>query len=375
MKKNIQHLYQQLKTYKVKRIEVEKLIDLTGEEVYSEAATLIQLFVSKNWLKPIESSKDNGRYPRLFKRYTIQLEEEASTTEKTSKDINQELLTLHPKIKVNHYRQQTKLYLKHREIILAFSDFLKRCDQEFVPVVAVNERSFELFKSEKMLQSLMTKKASHPLKPETRSSIMMNLGLTYEDLKIYETDESFFYTLSPLAKPPYHWLIVENKDTFVTLQKLLIQNGSLTFPFGTYHGVNYGEGFKIINSLRTIFNHYDQAFHEKGNQYSYIGDLDYAGLSIYLTLTEAYQDYFEIQYLPHYFNFLIETFYHKFPSQAWPLMDEKDRNQKPIDDERYQFLLPPRWEKEIKKQLKSGAYLPQEVMSYADWMNLMKAGV
>ena len=90
MKKNIQHLYQQLKTYKVKRIEVEKLIDLTGEEVYSEAATLIQLFVSKNWLKPIESSKDNGRYPRLFKRYTIQLEEEASTTEKTSKDINHE---------------------------------------------------------------------------------------------------------------------------------------------------------------------------------------------------------------------------------------------------------------------------------------------
>ena len=31
-------------------------------------------------------------------------------------------------------------------------------------------------------------------------------------------------------------------------------------------------------------------------------------------------------------------------------MDEKDRNQKPIDDERYQFLLPPRWEKEIKNE-------------------------
>lgn len=365
---------ERLISLKTKRILSEDLVNYTGFESYTEAALFIQQLEKEGVISRIPRSGTNGRVPALYQRYNILITASEETNELSKEMISKELIGLHPKIKTDHYARYTKAYLQHRETILKLSQFLKRCDREEVAEVALNERSFELFKNEKHLQELISSGKSNPLEPLKKSNFLNNLGLTLNDLRVYESNESFFYVLSRTITSPCSILIVENKDTYVTLQKLLIQSGrlSLASQEKPIQGIIYGEGFKIIDSLRTALTHPEPIFCHPETDYLYLGDLDYAGLLIYLKLKEVYQDVFNLTYLPHYFDWLIQCFEAKFPNEAWPSLTDKKSNQQPLLFETYQSLLSKSNASVIREQLESNHYLPQETMSREDWIKVLK---
>ena len=361
-----EQIKKRLISLKTTRILTEDLVNYTGFESYTEAALFIKQLEKEGVISRISGSGTNGRIPALYQRYKILISASEDTNTLSKEMISKELIGLHPKIKTDHYARYTKAYLQHRETILKLSHFLKRCDQEEVPEVALNERSFELFKNEKHLQELISSGKSNPLEPLKKSNFLNNLGLTLNDLRVYESNESFFYVLSRTINSPCCILIVENKDTYVTLQKLLIQSGKLSLASQEkpIQGIIYGEGFKIIDSLRTALTHPEPIFCHPETEYLYLGDLDYAGLLIYLKL-------FNLTYLPHYFDWLIQCFDAKFPNEAWPSLTDKKVKQQTLSFETYQSLLSESTASVIREQLESNHYLPQETMSREDWVCIL----
>lgn len=370
--KHEQALLSFLKAYKGKRLAVDDLIQQTKSESYTEAANTIQTIEKKGHIARIEGSGTNGRVPKLYNRYQLLIQ--TTKDDYSKEEIDKELLMLHPKIKTHHYSKYRKTYLKHREAILKISSFLKRCDKEDIPYVATNERSFEWFKDEKYLHSLIHSGETNLLEPQKKSTFLNNLGLTLDDLKVYESNESFFYYVKPTNHPQHHILIVENKDTYVSLQKLLIENEEVKFEGinEPITGVIYGEGFKIIDSLRTAFTHPDSIFSSPTTHYWYLGDLDYAGLNIYLILYENYKTLLNLNYFPNYFSYLIQVFEKKFPSEKWPTVSDKGKKHQPLNPDVYRSLLPQSVTEEIIQQLEQDGYLPQETMSQSDWRTFIK---
>lgn len=150
-----------------------------------------------------------------------------------------------------------------QEIINSISKFISK---PIEGVLTINERSYQIFQNEKLLKE--------------REDIIKKLGLTLQDLKCYETYEPFFYYENKeFSKGKI--LIIENKDTFWT-----IQNVVKTTKYKNIYLVIYGEGKKILKSFEFINN-----FKLENNIIEYFGDIDYEGINIYEQLKSKYSQY------------------------------------------------------------------------------------
>lgn len=142
--------------------------------------------------------------------------------------------------------------------------------------VSVNERSLQLFGDEKFLASSEGKKLLNKHK------------LTYFHLKCYETPEPFLYYINNNSINN-NVLIVENKDTWFTMKKILMENKTILGENFKY--LIYGQGRKIQKSFfyieelesKCIFN---------VNKIYYFGDIDSSGIDIFYKLKNKYQKYF-----------------------------------------------------------------------------------
>ena len=93
-----------------------------------------------------------------------------------------------------------------------------------------------------------------------REDIIKKLGLTLQDLKCYETYEPFFYYENKeFSKGKI--LIIENKDTFWT-----IQNVVKTTKYKNIYLVIYGEGKKIYEQLKSKYSQYNIKAYKTGYQ-------------------------------------------------------------------------------------------------------------
>lgn len=86
---------------------------------------------------------------------------------------------------------------------------------------SLNERSFQIWQQEKFLA-------------QEGQRLLKNVGLTLDDLNIYETAEPLAY-YSVSKETPQNILIIENKDTFYSLRKHMIEGHQqiLGFPMKT----------------------------------------------------------------------------------------------------------------------------------------------
>lgn len=359
---------EQLRKSQVKKISTLELQQLLKIEHYRLFATQVKQLEEIKVLKGIKPKETNGMTPPLCKQYEVLI----NKVEKQTVDYRHELQRLHPKISTTHYEKHQKYYEGYRKEIERISRFLKYCsDQErqqgkILPI-SVNERSFELFHNEKILDQLI------------KRGVIENLGLTLDDLYVYQTDESFFYFLPPHIPPFANVLIIENKDTYVTLQRLFRQKGVqqvLKIQEVEIHALIYGEGRKIEKSLSFTLDHIEPVFRHPQTTYYYAGDLDYVGIAIYLNLHSRYKETHRLEYLPNYFDLLIETFERKNSQRGreitWPTLKEKDKKHQPIEAKEYQLLIPNKRFHDIHDQLSQGYYLPQEVMSYVDWSHHLR---
>lgn len=160
-------------------------------------------------------------------------------------------------------------------------NFLKSGDK--ATPLSINERSLQIFGNEKFLAS-----------PDCRK-ILNQYGLSMGLFNVYGTPEPFIYYLNRSAS--HDALIIENKDTWYTMRKILQDTGRVCgFDF---KALIYGEGRKIQSSFEYINADDTRDIHDV-NCFYYFGDIDSSGIDILYKLTKSYPEHCILPFEPGY---------------------------------------------------------------------------
>jgi hypothetical protein len=196
------------------------------------------------------------------------------------------------------------------------------------------------------------------------STEQKNLNVSLIDIKARKIFEPFFFVehnyYSKNGQNPRTVLIVENKDTFWTLQNA-IKSEELD-------GVNlliYGEGYAIVKKFEYI----EMIRGSTSDRYYYFGDLDPEGIYIYNTLSKKYPQY-EIKPAVALYNYI---FHKAGPDKAQPLR----KTQKSPETSLLPFLeyFEPQTRETITKIMEERKYIPQEVFNKTDLQELKACGI
>ncbi len=317
-------------TFAKKTITYEELSQLYINLSYEELVKKVNELIDKNILNAKLKSGTNGRNPSLYKKYGVELPKEDYS------DIVDEIKSLNASLSINYYLNKPKEYKKDREYILKLNNYVIYHYDRFLGPMSINERSFDIWGEEKFLRKSPT--------------LLSNLGLNYDKLNVYNTPEPFFSETINIYTN--NVLIIENKDTWFTLRKILMEENRniLGLDIGL---LIYGEGKKIISSIEYL-NHKDFSFLNNPTIY-YWGDIDYEGINIIYSLskkvdlklfTDAYSEMLkrikDIKSLKDMSNDQIKT---KDLEQFLSSFNESDRNK-------------------ITEILENNKYIPQEILNY-----------
>lgn len=322
---------------------MEKILSPYGLLV-DEVTQLVQEGV----LEPVKSSGLNGRRPVLYNRYRI------VRNEKDYSDVYGKIRLLHGKFDHQYYLDHPESYLEQEEDIRALSDFLWHRAKELVTPMSINERSFSIFGKEKLLKSMEKK----------FSSCFRLRHFTWEDLNIYATPEPFFEYIHPDSSGG-DILVVENKDTWYTLRKIMREENKVHLFGIDFQVLLYGEGKKITRQSGRLREYSEEVLEDGDHRFYYFGDLDYEGISIF---QEARMKNPEIRMellTPAYDLMLRLSENMKYPMT-------RDHRMPRADLSSFLTLFSEEHQEKILSILEGGYYIPQEILSYATLKSIMK---
>lgn len=238
---------------------------------YSSLVTLLYTLMEKAQLTPIKNSGLNGRKPALYQKYRIHRE-----IKDYSKYQEELLYQLDPMLDNNYYKNHLETYQKDRLFVLALNEYIKNHKSSLQETSSYNERSFEIWGREKFLLK------------EGGIRILKYLGLTADDLNVYETSEPLAY-YSHHKEVPQKIVILENKDTFYSMRRHLLGN-NFTILGDRIGTLIYGGGKSIYKSFQDFTLCLEPYMNDARNEILYFGDLDYEGIHIYETLQNNFKD-------------------------------------------------------------------------------------
>lgn len=289
-------------------------------------------------LSPVKASMTNGnlRYP-LFLKYRVNLPKENFDTEL------REISALHPLLQASGYLQKKpEMYRKFREEVRALDRYLFARADKIVPI-SRKERSFEIFSEEKQLDD------------RAFCGFLESLGVDERLLGFYDTPEYCFNDFIPERKAEMTLLICENKDIWFNIRRVMFENQASEL-FGVHlDGVVYGSGNKI--SQKEALTSYTRFMGDADVEYLYWGDIDRAGLNIYLSLKRNNQQLKIRLFLNAYERMLDLAKNRTIPDSEdhREIMDDYDAIIQGISEENREFLL---------KELRENKRIPQEIITY-----------
>lgn len=300
--------------------------------------------ISSGHLVPVKAAKLNGKSPALPTAYWV-----TEPSQDYSDVINEIKYKIHPAINTFYYHKHPEKYGNDRKYILQLSDYLTNCKDYLTTTETINERSFEIFCREKFLDR------------EGGIELLSHLGISPEKLNFYRTSEPMSY-YSHQKQTPQNFLIIENKDTFYSMRKHMIngQDKILGLKAGT---LIYGGGKGICKTFDDFVNAVEPYFGDKNNRVYYFGDLDYEGIIIYEALAKKYKNIVEI-YL--FTNAYEKMLYKEELIGTEELPDMKDGQNKNIGNNFLGYFTPD-IQKKIMKILEAGKYIPQEILNERDY--------
>lgn len=322
------------KDFPRKRIELATIEQHYELFDYQELYQFIQQALQNGYLEPVKASGSNGKKPALYKKYHL------ITKIENEEELRQELLfSLSPALKNDYYLNHLKQYELDREAIFKLSDFFQSQRACLQLPTSLNERSFQIWQQEKFLA-------------QEGQRLLKNVGLTLDDLNIYETAEPLAY-YSVSKETPQNILIIENKDTFYSLRKYMIEGHQqiLGFPMKT---LIYAGGKKGIKGFQHFEASVEPYLLHQANRFYYFGDLDYEGILIF----EKLRDHFYCE--P--FVLAYEAMLKKSVSLQLPKTKEKQNRQ--ISEMFFNYFEDCTLMKAI---LESDRYIPQEILTMQDF--------
>lgn len=329
----------QMKRITLEEIEIKYQIS-DYKELYEKIVALIQ----SQEIKPVKASGKNGKTPALYKEYW-RLEKQ----EDHSQYIDELSYFFVSDISTVYYLNHIKQYKEDREWLLLLNQYLKTNRKNLEIPKSMNERSFDIWHREKFL------------KEEQGKKILKRCGITLEKLNIYETTEPLAY-YSATKETPQNILILENKDTFYSMRRVLMtgQDTILGVKIGT---LIYGAGKGIIRSFQDFSLCAEPYMREKNNTIYYLGDLDYEGIIIYENLVRVFES-----------ECVIEPFkigYLKMMQKAQAIgisgLPAMKEGQNQNVDQRFRMYFSEEEFICMLQLLEQGRYIPQEILSIEDF--------
>lgn len=303
---------------------------------YIQLVNFIENLVQKETLKEIKTSNLNGMEPSLFNKYRVVQKVEDNT--KYIEEVNYNFYFTFNK---EYYLSNIDKYKEDKIYIEKLTQYFRNSNESLDIPMAINERSYDIWEEEKFL------------KDGRGFKILKNLGISIEAINIYTTPEPFVY-FSINKDFNQNVLIIENKDTWYTIRKLMLE-GQDTFLEEKVSTIIYGQGKCIEKSLQE-YEFTVERYLLNPNKLIYWGDIDYEGIGIYERLKEKYKDKFTIELFSQGYKKMVKE------SKTKKLSITKDKQNKNIKDIFYNELK--EIESDIKNILQSGEYIPQEIVNY-----------
>lgn len=352
----------------MKKILLEQLLKESREDTYAAQYAYICAQMEKQKIKPVKTSPLNGKKPALHLSYWL-LEEAPDYQEQ----IEELKFGLVPAIQTDYYRSHLDVYQTERKWVKQLNRYLLEQGEQTPDYVSLNERSFQIWGREKFLQR------------EQGNKVLAHCGITLEQLFVYQTTEPLAY-YSSSRQTPQSVLILENKDTFYSMRRHLMNgNGKI---FGEEIGtVIYGAGKGILRSFADFEFCVEPHINNAENRILYFGDLDYEGIGIYERLAECFgessagQARANISYcdkeviasnwqarqaiLP--FVQAYQNMLQKAQQYGMDFLPETSEKQNRHISGAFFSYFSAETTRQIKQILESGKYIPQEIINISDY--------
>ena len=329
---------EKLKKYGKKTISKTDLENIFAVFSDEELFEIISVLSEQQILFPIKSSKTNGNrlYP-IYLKYKVSLPQD--TYEAELKEIS----ALHPLLQSNGYLQsKPEEYKKYRFLLQKLDRYLF-CRSENTISISRKERSFEIFDEEKALDD------------KTFCALLERIGITADTLTIYDTPECCFNDYIPNRKAHMTLLICENKDIWFNIRRMMFENNATNIFDIHIDGVVYGCGNKVsgMGALTTY-----TEFIGSEVKYLYWGDIDRAGLNIYLSAVRANPNIDIKLFVPAYEEMLRLAQTRNIPDSD----DERNR----IEDYSQIFdFVDQNLRNLFEQSIQNNKRIPQEIITYA----------
>jgi hypothetical protein len=329
-----------IENFEGKRIEEKDIRNLMHIDDYNLYYQIVMIFVEEELLRPIIASGSNGLNPALHKRYQV------IKIDKSFDCYLGEIKKLHPIFNIEGYLGSPFKYSNDREFVLKLNEFFRYRTSLLEEPASINERSFQIFGIEKMIKN----------NPVFRSIIGFNANLD-GFLNMYNAPEPFFEHVinDSMDLTQYNILIVENKDTWYSLRKIM-SNGNNRIGDLSIDCLLYGEGKKITRKKDSLTEYTQANYGDKLVEYFYFGDLDMEGIGIFENLITANSD----------LNiYLMKELYVDMLNEAKGIILPKSSEQQQVSGGNVFFSYFDEDQMiEIKDLLYKGIYIPQEILTY-----------
>ena len=326
----------------MKRISLEELLKSHVQDSYEQQYEYIWKLLEKEKIKPVKSSGTNGKKPALYRTdWVVEEKKDYSMLEEELK------YRLHPMISVDYYLSHLEQYEQDREWVLLLDTYLRDRREMLSYPESINERSFEIWNREKFLTK------------EQGNKILKRCGIETENLHIYKTAEPLAY-YSHTRETPQNLLILENKDTFYSMRRHLLERNReiLGQNIGT---LIYGAGKRILKSFEDFDLCVEPYMTDSNNRIYYFGDLDYEGIGIYENLAKLFESRWEIRpFVPAYQAMLRKAL------TVSKLPDTKEKQNRNITEGFFSYFSGDEVE-QMQQILQREEYIPQEILNLSDF--------
>ena len=334
----------------MKKITLDELLSKVRGMDYGSQYEYITGLIEKGRIKPMKTAATNGKNPALPLGYWL-IEEEKDY----SGYIDELRFGLNYRISPTYYLDHLEQYDKDREYVRALSGYFDKHSDRLMEQISLNERSYDIWQREKFLQR------------EQGLRILKNCGIDTADLNFYRTSEPLAY-YSASREPGGTVLIIENKDTFYSIRRILIENSTMEKPqeiLGTQiDTVIYGAGKGIWKSLDDFEMCVEDYLTDSKDKYLYFGDLDFEGIGIYQKVQEKFLDAGR-KILP--FKEAYQRMMDKAGDTGFKRLPEtKEKQNRNIDRSFFRYF-GEEYAVQMEEILDSGKYIPQEILNVTDF--------
>ena len=332
-----------LKNWKKKTIRKSELEKLFNTESEVKLFELIENAVVSGILTPVKSSGTNGnRTYTIYLKYRLTFDNDYS-------DVLSEISMLHPSVIKNGYLQsRPEMYLQYKQQLQKLNRYLFKTDS-FLSM-SKKERSFEIFDEEKQFEDISFR------------SLLDHLDLTKETLCYYDTPEYCFNDYIPKRNDRMTLLICENKDIWFNIRRRMYEDSANSIFGVRIDGVVYGCGNKV--SERGALSEYTRFMDTESVQYLYWGDIDRAGLNIYLSLIKNNPDISVQLFVPAYEEMLNLAEKRNIP-------DSTDNRERIGDYSCIYQLFTEESKNRLTEYITDNKRIPQEIINYVHLLRIM----